>query len=56
LRRTTEWYHERRLGLGTPIKNLYIAGDSAQELSSVVDGCVNSAIFVVEKNNWNQAP
>lgn len=49
LGRTIEWYHERRLGPETPIKNLYIAGDSAQELSSGVDGCVSSAIFAVEK-------
>jgi len=49
LERTIEWYYERRFGPETPIKNLYVAGDSAQELSSGVDGCASSAIFAVEK-------
>jgi len=43
--RTIDWYWEKRLGPETPIGNLYIAGDSAQELSSGVDGCASSAIF-----------
>jgi len=47
--RTVDWYWERRLGPSTPIKNLYVAGDSAQELSSGVDGCASSAIFAVEE-------
>ncbi|MHA1615693.1 MAG: phytoene desaturase family protein [Candidatus Njordarchaeales archaeon] len=46
--RTIDWYWEKRLGPETPIKNLYVAGDSAQELSSGVDGCASSAIFAVE--------
>lgn len=49
LERTIEWYYERRFGPETPIKNLYVAGDSAQELSSGVDGCASSAIFAAEK-------
>lgn len=46
--RTIDWYWERRLGPETPIKNLYVAGDSAQELSSGVDGCASSALFAIE--------
>ncbi|MGQ4891473.1 MAG: phytoene desaturase family protein [Candidatus Njordarchaeia archaeon] len=46
--RTIDWYWENRIGPETPIKNLYAAGDSAQELSSGVDGCASSAIFAVE--------
>ena len=46
--RTIDWYWEKRLGPKTPIENLYVAGDSAQELSSGVDGCASSAIFAYE--------
>ena len=49
LERTIDWYYERRFGPSTPIKNLYVAGDSAHELSSGVDGCASSAIFAVEE-------
>lgn len=48
LERTIDWYYERRFGPTTPIENLFVAGDSAQELSSGVDGCVSSAIFASE--------
>ncbi len=48
LERTIDWYYERRFQNGTPIKNLYVAGDSVHELSSGVDGCASSAIFAVE--------
>lgn len=47
--RTIDWYWEKRIGSETPIENLYVAGDSAQELSSGVDGCASSAIFACEK-------
>jgi len=46
--RTIDWYWEKRIGPKTPIENLYVAGDSAQELSSGVDGCASSAIFAYE--------
>ena len=46
--RTVDWYWEKRIGPKTPIEKLYVAGDSAQELSSGVDGCASSAIFAVE--------
>ncbi len=46
--RTVDWYHERRFGPETPIEGLYVAGDSAHELSSGVDGCASSAVFAVE--------
>ncbi|MGQ4832578.1 MAG: phytoene desaturase family protein [Candidatus Asgardarchaeia archaeon] len=48
LERTIEWYYEKRFGPKTPIKNLFVAGDSAQEFSSGVDGCASSAIFAAE--------
>jgi len=46
--RTVEWYHERRFGPKTPIENLYVAGDSAYELSTGTDGCASSAILTAE--------
>lgn len=46
--RTIDLFWEKRLGPETPIQNLYVAGDSAQELSSGVDGCASSAIFAYE--------
>ncbi|RLG39553.1 MAG: hypothetical protein DRO01_05410, partial [Thermoproteota archaeon] len=48
LERTIDWYYERRFQNTSPIKNLYVAGDSVHELSSGVDGCASSAIFAVE--------
>lgn len=49
LERTVDFYGERRFGPETPIKGLCVAGDSAYELSSGVDGCASSAIFAAEK-------
>ena len=49
LERTIDFYYEKRFGPETPIKNLFVAGDSAHELSSGVDGCASSAIFASEK-------
>ncbi|MBS3801640.1 MAG: FAD-dependent oxidoreductase [Candidatus Thermoplasmatota archaeon] len=49
LRRTITWHGKNRFGPNTPIKNLYVAGDSCYEFSTGVDGAVSSAIFTVEK-------
>jgi phytoene dehydrogenase-like protein len=49
LRRTIQWHGKNRFGPTTPIKNLYVAGDSCYEFSTGVDGAVSSAIFTVEK-------
>jgi len=43
--RTIDWYHEKRFGPETPIKGLYVAGDSAYELSTGTDGCASSALL-----------
>lgn len=47
--RTIDWYHEKRLGPKTPIKHLYIAGDSTQQLSPGTDGCASSAVLAAEE-------
>ncbi len=47
--RTVDWYHKKRFGPETPFEGLYLAGDSAYELSTGVDGVVSSALFAVEK-------
>ncbi len=49
LKRTTDWYYERRPGPETPIEDLYVAGDSAHQFSTGVDGSGSSAIFAVEE-------
>ncbi len=49
LRRTINWHGKNRFGPSTPIKNLYVAGDSCYEFSTGVDGAVSSAIFTVEE-------
>ncbi|MEF8847628.1 MAG: FAD-dependent oxidoreductase [Candidatus Thermoplasmatota archaeon] len=49
LRRTIKWHGKNRFGPTTPIKNLYVAGDSAYEFSTGVDGAISSAIFTVEE-------
>ncbi len=49
LRRTIKWHGKNRFGPTTPIKNLYVAGDSCYEFSTGVDGAISSAIFTVEK-------
>ncbi|MCD6491423.1 MAG: phytoene desaturase family protein [Candidatus Njordarchaeia archaeon] len=46
--RTIDWYWEKRIGPTTPIKNLFVAGDSAQELSTGTDGVASSVIFAYE--------
>ncbi|MCK4829499.1 FAD-dependent oxidoreductase, partial [bacterium] len=47
--RTIDWYHEKRLGPKTPIQNLYIAGDTTQQLSTGTDGCASSAVLAAEE-------
>lgn len=49
LRRTIKWHGKNRFGPNTPIESLYVAGDSAYEFSTGVDGAVSSALFTVEE-------
>ncbi len=49
LRRTIKWHGKNRFGPNTPLKNLYVAGDSCYEFSTGVDGAISSAIFTYEK-------
>ncbi len=55
LRRTIKWHGKNRFGPTTPIKNLFVAGDSCYEFSTGVDGAISSAIFTVEEITGERA-